>query len=153
MYLIGRDYAAGKTRWTARALAGELDIPSIAIAPLLDGLEGAGLILATERGAYRSGPRRWRPFGSTRSSKRCARCTAAGWRSRFAASDPPSRVLNEAESAMRDALNAQSLKDLSQQVLSVPGDGHFLQQYRTHAHAAARIDVIAHRRNAGEHGA
>jgi membrane protein len=48
MYLIGRDYAAGKTVWTGRALAAELDMPSIALAPVLYCLEEAGLILATE---------------------------------------------------------------------------------------------------------
>ncbi len=111
MYLIGRDYAAGKTRWTARALAGELDIPSIAIAPLIDGLEGAGLILATERGAYVPGRaleaiRLYEIFDTVRAlhSGRLA----------IAVRDigPPLAVLNKAESAMRDALNAQSLKDL-----------------------------------------
>jgi membrane protein len=48
MYLIGRDYAAGKTVWTGRALAQELDMPSIALAPVLYCLEEKGLILATE---------------------------------------------------------------------------------------------------------
>src|SRR5882762_8950133 len=48
MYLIGRDYAAGKTVWTGRALARELDMPSIALAPVLYCLEEKGLILATE---------------------------------------------------------------------------------------------------------
>jgi membrane protein len=48
MYLIGRDYAAGKAVWTGRALAAELDMPSIALAPVLYCLEEKGLILATE---------------------------------------------------------------------------------------------------------
>src|ERR1700733_8811498 len=48
MYLIGRDHAAGKTVWTGRALAQELDMPSIALAPVLHCLEEKGLILATE---------------------------------------------------------------------------------------------------------
>jgi membrane protein len=48
MYLIGRDYAAGKAVWTGRTLAAELDMPSIALAPVLHCLEGKGLILATE---------------------------------------------------------------------------------------------------------
>jgi membrane protein len=111
MYLIGRDYAAGKTRWTAQALAGELDIPSIAIAPLIDGLEGAGLILATERGAYV-------PGRALEAIKLCeifdtVRALHSG-RLAIAVRDigPPLAVLNKAESAMRDALNTQSLKDL-----------------------------------------
>jgi membrane protein len=48
MYLIGRDYAAGRTYWTASRLAVELDVPSIAIAPVLDSLEHAALLVATE---------------------------------------------------------------------------------------------------------
>jgi membrane protein len=52
MYLIGRDYAAGKTVWTGRALAAELDMPSIALAPVLYCLEQKGLILATEDGHF-----------------------------------------------------------------------------------------------------
>jgi membrane protein len=48
MYLIGRDYAAGKRYWTAGRLAAELDIPGIALAPVLARLERAGLIVATE---------------------------------------------------------------------------------------------------------
>jgi membrane protein len=111
MYLIGRDYAAGKTRWTAQALAGELDIPSIAIAPLIDGLEGAGLILATERGAYVPG----RALEAIRLCEifDTVRALHSG-RLAIAVRDigPPLAVLNKAESAMRDALNTQSLKDL-----------------------------------------
>jgi len=49
MYLIGRDYAAGKTYWTGNGLATELDIPSIALAPVLACLERGGLIVATEK--------------------------------------------------------------------------------------------------------
>jgi membrane protein len=48
MYLIGRDYAAGKRYWNAGRLAAELDIPGIALAPVLARLERAGLIVATE---------------------------------------------------------------------------------------------------------
>ena len=48
MYLIGRDYAAGKRYWTGGRLAAELDIPGIALAPVLARLERAGLIVATE---------------------------------------------------------------------------------------------------------
>jgi membrane protein len=49
MYLIGRDYPAGKRSWTAGRLAAELDVPSIALAPVLARLERAGLIVATEK--------------------------------------------------------------------------------------------------------
>jgi membrane protein len=49
MYLIGRDYASGKALWNAGGLAAELDIPSIALAPVLACLERGGLIVATEK--------------------------------------------------------------------------------------------------------
>ena len=52
MYLIGRDYGAGnagKTYWNAARLAAELDIPGIALAPVLARLERAGFVLATEK--------------------------------------------------------------------------------------------------------
>ena len=52
MYLIGRDYGAGNpgnTYWNAARLAAELDIPGIALAPVLARLERAGFIVATEK--------------------------------------------------------------------------------------------------------
>ena len=49
MYLIGRDFAAGGSYWTAARLAAELDIPGSALAPVLDRLERSGLLLATEK--------------------------------------------------------------------------------------------------------
>ena len=47
MYLVGRDFAAGKRYWTADRLAAELDLPGTALAPVLARLERAGLIVAT----------------------------------------------------------------------------------------------------------
>jgi membrane protein len=49
MYLIARDYATGKTAWTTGRLAAELDIPSIAIAPVIASLEKGALIIATQK--------------------------------------------------------------------------------------------------------
>jgi membrane protein len=49
MYLIGRDYGAGKSYWNAGRLAAELDVPGIALAPVLARLERAGFIVATEK--------------------------------------------------------------------------------------------------------
>jgi membrane protein len=49
MYLIGRDYGAGKTHWNAARLAAELDVPGIALAPVLARLERARFIVATEK--------------------------------------------------------------------------------------------------------
>jgi len=55
MYLIARDYAAGNTRWTAARLAAELDIPSIALTPVLACLERGGLLVATEQEQFLPG--------------------------------------------------------------------------------------------------
>ncbi len=52
MYLIARDYAAGKRYWNAGRLAAELDVPGIALAPVLARLERAGLIVATEKDLF-----------------------------------------------------------------------------------------------------
>jgi membrane protein len=49
MYLIGRDYGTGKSYWTASRLAAELDIPGIALAPVLARLERGGFIVATDK--------------------------------------------------------------------------------------------------------
>jgi membrane protein len=49
MYLIGRDYGAGKRYWNAGRLAAELDVPGIALAPVLARLERAGFIVVTEQ--------------------------------------------------------------------------------------------------------
>src|SRR5271155_2163591 len=101
MYLIGRDYAAGKTYWTAHALAAELDIPSIAIAPILDCLEQAGLIVATGHGQFVPG----REIEGIRLSEifDTVRALHAG-RLAIAIRDlgPPVEVLNAVESAMRE---------------------------------------------------
>jgi membrane protein len=52
MYLIGRDYEEGNVPWTAALLAAELDIPSIALSPVLNALEKGGFLLATERESF-----------------------------------------------------------------------------------------------------
>jgi DNA-binding IscR family transcriptional regulator len=49
MYLIGRDFEAGASHWSTAALAAELDVPSIALAPVIARLERGQLIVATEK--------------------------------------------------------------------------------------------------------
>jgi DNA-binding IscR family transcriptional regulator len=48
MYLIGRSYQDGKTRWTIDSLAHELSMPGIAISRVVHSLEGAHLITLTD---------------------------------------------------------------------------------------------------------
>ena len=111
MYLIGRDYGVGKSDWNAAQLAAELDVPSIALAPVLTRLERGGLLVATEKEQFV--PAR-PPEGilladildavRTLQSGRLAievhrvACAAA--------------VMHEAETAMRERLGSRSLKDL-----------------------------------------
>jgi membrane protein len=111
MYLIGRDYAAGKMIWTAQALGDELDIPSIAIAPMLDALEHAGLIVATERNPFVPG----RALDAIRLAEIIDAARALhGSRLtiKIRGLGPPSAALQRFESAMRASLQDQTLKDL-----------------------------------------
>jgi membrane protein len=111
MFLIGRDFAAGKTHWTAQALAAELDIPSIAMAPVLASLEASGLIVATEQARYVPG----RDLEAIRLSEifDAVRVQHGG---RLAVKirhvGPAVALLREIEAAMREPLKSRSLKDL-----------------------------------------
>jgi membrane protein len=110
MYLIGRDYGAGKNYWTSNALAAALDLPSTALAPVLACLERGGLIVAPEKEQFipardLTGIRlisvvdavRTRPPGRVMIDMRPV----------------PSAVLamSEVEAAIRKQLGEQSLKD------------------------------------------
>jgi membrane protein len=48
MYLIGRSYHDGKTRWSVDSLAQELSMPGIAISRIVHALEGALLLTLTD---------------------------------------------------------------------------------------------------------
>jgi len=110
MYLVGRDYSAGKASWSAHALAEELDIPSIALAPLLHCLEQAGLLLATERERFVPG----RDIAAIQLAEifEVVRSLHSG---RLALAihgvDPAVAVLNQVESSMQLPLKGRSLKD------------------------------------------
>jgi DNA-binding IscR family transcriptional regulator len=110
MYLIGREYGAGKTYWTSNGLAAELDIPSIALAPVLACLERGGLIVATEKEEFLPA----RDLAGilliniidavrTRHPGRLMidmRCLAAA-----------TRVMHDVETAIRKELDGRTLKD------------------------------------------
>ena len=110
MYLVGRDYAGGATSWTAHALAAELDMPSIALAPVLQSLEENGLILATENERFVPGRdiaeiRLAEIFGVVRalhSGRLAIAIRSVG---------PAAALMNEVESAMEKPLWDRSLKD------------------------------------------
>jgi DNA-binding IscR family transcriptional regulator len=112
MYLIGNDYAEGHAPWTAQRLAAELDIPSIALAPVLHALENGGFLLATERESFVPGRT---PEGIRLSDVLETVRTCPGGRLAVAvrAIEPAVQAMNAVESAMRECLQNRSLKDLA----------------------------------------
>ena len=111
MYLIGRDYAGGRTHWTSARLATELDVPGIALAPVLSRLEIAGLILASDKDQFLPG--RDPADILLRDIMDAVRLTHTG---RLPIEVHPvacaARVMREVEDALRHGLGAQSLQDL-----------------------------------------
>lgn len=110
MYLVGRDYSAGKASWSTHALAAELDIPSIALAPLLNCLEQNGMLLATEREQFVPG----RDIAMIRLAEifEVVRALHSG---RLAIAihsvGPAVALLNEVEGSMEEPLKGRTLKD------------------------------------------
>jgi DNA-binding IscR family transcriptional regulator len=110
MYLIGRDYSSGKASWSAHALAAELDIPSIALAPVLHCLEQNGMLLATERAQFVPG----RDIAAIRLAEifEVVRALHSG---RLAIAihsvGPAVALLNEVEGSMEETLKGRTLKD------------------------------------------
>ena len=112
MYLIGRDYAAGKRYWTAGRLAAELDIPGIALAPVLAPLERAGLIVATENELFVPGRD---PESILLADIVNAVRTLQIGRSTIEIHGvaPAAQAMREVDAAMRERLGTRSLKDLT----------------------------------------
>jgi membrane protein len=111
MYLIGRDYGMGKSSWDAGRLAAELDIPGVALAPVLARLERSGLIVATEKEQFVPGRA---PETILLSDILDAARTLQVGRVPVEVHEVTSaaRVMREVEGAARERLGAQSLKDL-----------------------------------------
>jgi membrane protein len=111
MYLIGRDYESGSSYWNAVRLASKLDVPGIALAPVLARLERGGLLVATEKEQFVPGRDPDRILLSdivdalrTQQSGRLpievhpVECAA--------------RLVSEVETAIRERLSDRTLKDL-----------------------------------------
>jgi membrane protein len=110
MYLIGRDYGAGRY-WNAGRLAAELDVPSIALAPVLACLERAGLIVETEKKLIVPGRD---PAGILLADILDAVRTPQNGRLTIEIHGVTTavQVMRVAEMAVRERLGTQSLKDL-----------------------------------------
>ena len=111
MYLIARDYGAGRSYWSAGSLAAEFDVPGAALAPVLMRLERAGLILATEKEIFVPGRD---PQGILLADiLNAVRTVQTGRRTiEMRRVAKATLVMEEVENAMRERLGAQSLKDL-----------------------------------------
>ena len=55
MYLVGKAFETGGRPWTVDTLSETLEVPSIALGPIVDALQSAGLVQATEREALMPG--------------------------------------------------------------------------------------------------
>jgi membrane protein len=112
MYLVGCDYAAGNARWTAARLAAELDIPSIAISPVLNSLEKGGFLLATEHEAFVPG-RNLDGIQLSDVLENVRSCPGGRLQVAIRAIGPAVAAMRTVESAMFECLRGRSLKDLA----------------------------------------
>ncbi len=124
MYLIGRDYADAKVRWTVESLAAEFDVPAAALAPVLARLEHAGLLAATEQEEFLPGrdPDTIR-LDDIVDAVRTLQTSRQVLEVRRVGAVAP--VMEAAESAMRQNLAVRSLKELiaGDAAGEVAGDG------------------------------
>jgi membrane protein len=111
MYLIGRDYEAGNSPWDAGRLAAELDVPGIALAPVLARLERAGLIVANDKELFVPGRD---PDGILLADiVEAVRTLQIGRLTlEIHGVAAAAHVMREVEAAVREGLGARSLKDL-----------------------------------------
>jgi membrane protein len=110
MYLVGRDFSAGKASWSAHALAAELDIPSIALAPVLHCLEQNGLLLATEREQFVPG-REISAIGLAEIFEVVRALHSGRLAIAIHSVGPAVALLSEVESSMEQPLKGRTLKD------------------------------------------
>jgi len=111
MYLIGRDYEGGRSYWSAGRLAVELDVPGIVLAPVLARLELARLLIATGKEEFVPGrdPQGIMLADILNAVRRLQTGRIAVELRRVARA---AQVMNEVDTAIREHLGAQSLKDL-----------------------------------------
>ena len=121
MYLIGRDYRAGKAALDARPLAAELDVPGHRARAACSPPGGSGPDRGDREGAIRAGPRSgghrsWR--SSMRSARRKRRSAPS-----IRAVAPAVQVLARIEGALERELGERSLKDFiaDEQASRLPG--------------------------------
>jgi membrane protein len=111
MYLIGRDYEGGRTYWSGARLAVELDVPGIALAPVLARLERAGLLIATDKEEFVPGrdPQGIMLADIVNAVRTLQTGRIAVELRRVARAV---KVMNEVDTAVRERLGAQTLRDM-----------------------------------------
>ena len=111
MQLIGRDYAAGNTYWTGNRLSAALDVPSAALSPVLECLEAAQLIVATEKEQWL--PARAMDMIRLVDIMMAVRSSRPGRTAVTAHATPAAdELMSSLEDAMRERLGTRTLKDL-----------------------------------------
>jgi membrane protein len=112
MYLVGNQFAAGNAPWSLARLAAELDIPGIALAPVLDSLEKGGFLLATEHEAFVPG----RDLDGIRLAdvlENVRTCPGGRLAVAIRSIEPAVQAMAAVESAIHECLHDRSLKDLA----------------------------------------
>jgi membrane protein len=112
MYLVASAFESGERRWTVDALSDSLAVPSIALGPIVDALEAAGLLQTTEQETLVPG----RDLSSIRldAVMTAVRCGDIGrvMTLRHAHLVGPAQALSErVESVVREQLAALTLRD------------------------------------------
>jgi membrane protein len=111
MYLIARDFRATGPSWTLQRLADALDVPGIALGPVVASLERRGLLVATEADKLMPGM----DLASIGLAEilDAVRNDSEGPRSAQGRSvEPAEEVAREMEAAIRASMNGRTLKDL-----------------------------------------
>jgi len=112
MYLIAADCDAGSEPWTAARLAAQLDIPIIALAPVLDSLEKGGFLLTTERDAFMPA-RHLEDIRLIDVLETVRTCTGGRLAVAIGSISPAVQAMGLVDSALHEFLRDRSLKDLA----------------------------------------
>ena len=112
MYLVGQSFGSDGRRWTVETLSESLEVPSIALGPVVDALEAGGLLETTERETLVPG----RDLGSIRldqvlAAVRDGDSGRAMTLRRARLIEPAERLCDRVEALLEAELGPQSLKD------------------------------------------
>jgi membrane protein len=114
MYLVAKAFASGERRWTVETLSEALAVPSIALGPVVDALEAAGLLQSTEHETLVPGRD---PSGimldAVLSAVRDGKSGRAIALRRARVAGPAEAVCERVDAAIREQLGRVSLREFS----------------------------------------